>query len=107
LVEASYNTPANFPHGERFGLVAQIQRAVIFVPANISEGYGRWNGKESARFLSIASGSLCEPETHFVVPQGLGSLSARNPTSLFQAMDELAHNDLRTAKESRRVLPQA
>ncbi|PYU00194.1 MAG: hypothetical protein DMG38_08810 [Acidobacteria bacterium] len=29
LAEASYKASAHFPHGERFGLVAQIQRAAL------------------------------------------------------------------------------
>ena len=80
LVETSYRASAAFPSGERFGLISQIQRAATSVPANISEGYGRWN----------ASGSLRELETHFEVAQRLGYVTARGVAPVFQAIDDLA-----------------
>jgi four helix bundle protein len=90
LVETSYRTSAAFPSGERFGLISQIQRAATSIPANISEGYGRWNAKDFARFLSIASGSLRELETHFEVAQRLGYVTARGLAPVFQAIDQLS-----------------
>lgn len=90
LVEASYRASRGFPVNERFGLVSQIQRAATSIPANISEGYGRWNARDFARFLSIASGSLRELETHFVIAQRLGYLTPHSTTPLFQSMDQLA-----------------
>jgi four helix bundle protein len=55
----------------------------------VSEGFGRWNAREFARFLSIANGSLRELETHFAVAQRLGYISAQDTTPVFQATDEL------------------
>jgi len=41
LVVESYRVTKLLPKRERFGLIAQIQRAVVSGPANITEGHGR------------------------------------------------------------------
>ena len=50
----------SFPVEERFGLCDQIRRAVMSVPINIAEGFGRFSAKEKAHFIQIAYGSLNE-----------------------------------------------
>jgi four helix bundle protein len=90
LVEESYKVTAKFPVEERFGLTSQIRRASTSVPANIAEGFGRWNAREFLRFLAIASGSLRELETHLVIACRLGFLAEHGIEPLFQDIDELA-----------------
>ena len=38
LVVLCYQVAEKFPKGEMYGLVVQLQRAVVSVPANIAEG---------------------------------------------------------------------
>lgn len=49
-----------YPADERFGLCDQLRRAVMSVPINIAEGFGRFSSKEKAHFIQIAYGSLNE-----------------------------------------------
>jgi four helix bundle protein len=90
LVVACYKLSAVLPSEEKFGLVSQIRRAATSVPANIAEGFGRWNARDFARFLAIASGSLRELETHINIACRLGFLSSGSTAPTLLAIDDLA-----------------
>ena len=90
LVEACYLLTATLPRDERFGLTSQIRRAATSIPANIAEGFGRWNSREFSRFLAISCGSLRELETHLIIAQRLGYVSDAKSGTLLRATDELA-----------------
>jgi four helix bundle protein len=64
LVVECYQITKTFPKHEIYGLVSQMQRAVISVPVNIAEGRGRQHSKEFINYLFIANGSLAEVETY-------------------------------------------
>ena len=77
LVDSIYKLTANFPSQETYGLISQMRRAAVSVPANIAEGYCRNHKKELRQFLYVALGSLAELETHSVIAQRQGFLTTQ------------------------------
>jgi four helix bundle protein len=62
LVVEIYQVTQKFPRHELYGLVSQLRRAAVSVPANIAEGSGRRTLRDYIRFLYQAKGSLTELE---------------------------------------------
>lgn len=67
LTKEVYEFTKAFPQEETYGLTQQMRRAAVAIPSNIAEGYGRRSQREYAQFLSVAYGSLCELETHYLL----------------------------------------
>jgi four helix bundle protein len=74
LVEEIYQLTKHFPKEEIYGMISQIRRAAVSVPANISEGAARNQTKDFIRFLRISQGSLSEVETLLYISVLLGYL---------------------------------
>ena len=89
LVEQGYLLTKSFPSEERFGLVSQMRRAAVSVPANIAEGYGRTHRGDYLRYLSVSRGSLLELETHLVIAGRLGLVSKDVEKDLEQRVQEV------------------
>jgi four helix bundle protein len=70
-----YRATKTFPKAETYGMISQLQRAAVSVPANIAEGYERNYRKEYVQFLFISKGSLGEVETFLLLARDLGYLS--------------------------------
>jgi len=71
LVVEIYRITAKFPKSELFGIVMQMRKAVISIPSNIAEGYGRKSWKEKDQFYLISFGSGCELETQIIIAKKL------------------------------------
>ncbi len=55
-----YTETERWPVCEKYGLTAQLRRAVLSAPTNIAEGSAKRGPRELRRYLDIALGSLSE-----------------------------------------------
>jgi four helix bundle protein len=76
LASKVYAATRTLPSEERFGLTAQLRRAVISIPSNIAEGSARRTRAELIQYLHIARGSLSEVETQLMIAADQGFLTA-------------------------------
>jgi four helix bundle protein len=72
LVLDVYRKTSTFPAEERYGLVSQMRRAAISVPANIAEGYKRRGSRDKVRFYNLAEASLEELRYYLILCHELG-----------------------------------
>jgi len=102
LVEKIYVLTAGFPGEEKFGLISQMRRAAVSVPANIAEGYGRKHRGDYVHHLSMSRGSLFELETHLVLAVRLGFVTAEqtSPASgLVQDVSKMLYRLMESLQE--------
>ena len=66
-----YKLTSNFPRSETYGLVQQMRRAAVSIPANIAEGYTRRGKTDKARFMNIAASSLEESRYYLILTHDL------------------------------------
>jgi four helix bundle protein len=78
LSKKIYVITNDFPDSEKFGLVAQLRRAVISVCSNIAEGASRWSKKDQMHFYNIAFSSLMETLNQLILSSDLGYLKSND-----------------------------
>ena len=83
----AYKVTQGFPREELYGLTAQMRRAAVSVPCNISEGHSRRATKDYQRFLKIAAGSCAELETQTEIALTLGYLNATACEGIMERID--------------------
>lgn len=89
LVKEVYTLTKFLPDSERFGLIPQVQRSAISIPANIAEGCGKDSEKDFVRFLQISLGSAYELETHLILCEDLGFLTPERAESTIKNIQKL------------------
>lgn len=72
LTLSIYAATGAYPTIEKYGLVTQMRRAAISVPANIAEGFRRFGIKEKIRFYNISQSSLEELRYYLILSRDLG-----------------------------------
>jgi four helix bundle protein len=85
-----YRVTESFPKAEIYGLVSQMRRSAISIPANIAEGYRRGHRKEYIQFLRIAQGSCGELETFLSISKDLGFIKEKDFEEFEKAQDEIS-----------------
>jgi len=90
IAKRTYELAATLPKDEKYGLISQMTRAAVSIPANIAEGSSRNSDKDNARFLQIALGSAFELATYLTLILDL-NLSEAN----FQDLEELLETEIK------------
>ena len=84
-----YKLTTTFPKDEIFGTTSQIKRAVLSVPANIAEGFGRYHYLDKAKFYINARGSLFELKSHLLVAADLKFMDETLTKQLTEDIDQI------------------
>jgi four helix bundle protein len=103
LVKETYILSKQIPDTEKFGLIAQMTRAAVSVPANIAEGSGRNSDKDYSRFLDIALGSAFEVQTYFVIAREMKWIKETELTKAEILLEEeikMIHAFIKTLRRS-------
>lgn len=103
LARLVYELTESFPRHEIFGLTAQMPRAAVSIPSNLAEGAGRGGKKEFVHFVTMASASLNELETQWLLAQALGYCEMTD--SMQQLIERLFAllNGLRNSLNAQRI----
>ncbi|MGE5814464.1 MAG: four helix bundle protein [Acidobacteriota bacterium] len=78
LVLCVYKMTKSYPREELFGLVSQMRRAAVSVPANIAEAFKRKSRVDKARVVNLAQTSLEELRYYLVLSSDLGYVRLSN-----------------------------
>ena len=68
---------------------SQIKKAVLSVPANIAEGFGRYHYLDKAKFYLNARGSLFELKSHLLVAADLKFMDETLTKQLTEDIDQI------------------
>jgi len=90
LVAMVYEITASVPGEEKYGLSAQMRRAVVSIPSNIAEGHLRKTSKKIKQFLAIARGSCAELETQIIIAHKLDFIQEDNFNNRSPKIEELS-----------------
>lgn len=84
-----YNLVNTWDNFNRNTVGYQIVRAADSIPANISEGYGRFHFKDQRRFCFMARGSLFEVKTWLIKAHNRNPSNKENIDELFDLISTL------------------
>lgn len=88
IAEKCYFLTKSFPKEEMYGIIQQIRRSAVSIPANIAEGYGRRSPGDYSRFLNIAQGSVNELETHLLLSVKVNLCKYNDIETILQYLNE-------------------
>ncbi len=82
-----YKLTQSFPQHELFGLVSQIRRSAVSVPANLAEGFKRRGKADKIRFFNISQSSLEESRYYLILANDIGYADTKH---LKAVLDEIS-----------------
>lgn len=85
-----YEMTGHFPAAEIYGMMPQVKRAALSVPANIAEGFGRFHFMDKAKFYLNARGSLYELKSHLLIALELGFVTNEQCHAVVQLTEKLS-----------------
>ncbi|MBN1396868.1 MAG: four helix bundle protein [Bacteroidetes bacterium] len=89
LIVYIYGITKRFPREEEFGLKAQLKRAAVSVPSNISEGLTRRTEKDKIHFLNMAQGSLSEIDSQIEISYKLNFIDEEINDTINKRLSEV------------------
>ena len=89
FVLAVYTFTAAFPQQETYGLVLQMRRAAVSIPANIAEGFRRRGKADKARFMNVAEASAEECRYFLILASDLGYGDTSELSSLLDEVSRM------------------
>lgn len=84
-----YKITKQFPKEELYGVVAQMRRSAVSIPANIAEGFRKTTKAEKQRFLTIAHSSLEETRYYLYLSRDLGYFQTQDLLKLLEEVSKL------------------
>ena len=89
IVLITYKLLEKFPKEEKYRIIDQLVRAVVSIPTNISEGFGRYTNKDYVHFLIIARGSVSEVKYLVLLSKDLRYISIAEYNELKKELDDI------------------
>ena len=77
LVLEIYKASSTFPKEEMYGIISQIRRASVSIPANIAEGFSRRSNLDKRHFYNMAQASLHEVKYYLILVEDLGYIGSK------------------------------
>ena len=90
LAEEIYRVTKVGEFSKDWGLRDQIRKAVVSIPSNIAEGYGRYRAADFKRFLTIANASAYEVRSQIQLAARLGYLGALEAEMIVKRCEEVS-----------------
>ncbi|MHB9029578.1 MAG: four helix bundle protein [Candidatus Latescibacterota bacterium] len=100
MVLSIYKYSEQFPKKETYGLVSQIRRAAVSVPANIAEGFKKRGCADKMRFMNISQGSLEECRYFLILAKDLGYGESNSILDQLEEVSKLLDAYYRAINES-------
>ena len=87
ILKKIYITSGLLPQHEKYGLISQMQRCSVSIPANVAEGFNRFHNKEYRQFLYVSLGSCAELETLIEISSELKHINEQKKADLLEIIN--------------------